>query len=117
MLDGDPGIPQDESEVTYTPGAFEPEWREIDWNRSARDVHFQVRSWCGIRGVPRGAYCLIDDTRALVLRTQLVKDLPTPVSDIPGTVLSRENGNIVIQCADGPLRIIEWETVSDAVEV
>jgi methionyl-tRNA formyltransferase len=117
MLAGDPGIPQNESEVTYSPGAFEPEWREIDWNKPARDVHFQVRSWCGVRGVPRGAYGLIGETRALVLRTQLVNNLPAKASGVPGTVLSRENDNILIQCADAPLRIIEWETASDAVEV
>jgi methionyl-tRNA formyltransferase len=115
MLAGDPGIPQGESEITYSPGAFEPEWREIDWSRPARDVHFQVRSWCGIRGVPRGAYGLIGDTRALVLRSQLVKDSPATINGDPGTVLSRENGNIVIQCADGPLRIIKWESVADDV--
>jgi methionyl-tRNA formyltransferase len=109
MLTGDPGIPQNESESTWTPGAFEPEWREIDWNKPARDVHFQVRSWCGIRGVPRGAHSPIGDTRALVLRTQLVKDPPAMVSGIPGTVLSRENHSVVVQCADGPLRIIDWQ--------
>ena len=37
-------------------GHFEPEWREIDWNKPARDVFFQVRSWYGVRDVPRGSF-------------------------------------------------------------
>jgi methionyl-tRNA formyltransferase len=105
---GDPGDPQDEAQATYaTP--FEPEWREIDWNRPARLIHNQVRSWIGVRDFPRGAYGTIDGRRVLVLKTRLVEpvdDLATG-GDAPGTMLSDDDG-FLIQCGEGRLRIVEW---------
>jgi methionyl-tRNA formyltransferase len=112
LLAGDPGTPQDESQATYTAGAFEPEWREIDWAKPARDVHFQVRSWCGIRGVPRGAFGVIDGERALVTKTQLVRDIAASSDVEPGTVLARDGDSLLIQCGDGPLRILQWRTAT-----
>jgi methionyl-tRNA formyltransferase len=107
---GDPGDPQDESQATYA-GPFEPEWREIDWNRPARLIHNQVRSWIGIRDFPRGACGTIDGRRVLVLKTRLVEpddDLATG-DVIPGTMLSNDENGLLIQCVDGPLRVIEWQ--------
>jgi methionyl-tRNA formyltransferase len=109
MIAGDPGIPQDESEATYTGGAFEPEWREIDWTRTARDVHFQVRSWCGLRGTPRGAFGEVAGERGLVIKTQLVREPVLQANDTPGTILARDQDSLLIQCGDGPLRVLKWE--------
>ncbi|HZP21590.1 MAG TPA: formyltransferase family protein, partial [Bauldia sp.] len=45
---GEPGEPQDEAQASYD-ALFADDWRFIDWNRPARDIHNQVRSWTGIR--------------------------------------------------------------------
>lgn len=104
----DPGTPQDETQATNAGGAFEPEWRYIDWNRPARDIFIQVRSWYGARDVPLGAFGAIDGRNALITKTRL------PVQQItgalPGTVLERrQDDSLLIQCGDGPLEIVAWE--------
>lgn len=104
---GEQGIPQDESKATYTTGAFEPEWREIDWSDSARDTFIKVRSWYGARDVPFGALGEIDGQRCLITATKLTYEESTLAE--PGTVLERrDDGTLLIQCGDGPLEILEW---------
>ncbi len=105
---GETGEPQDESLATDSP-AFEPEWRFIDWTRPARTVHNQVRSWTGQRTTPRGAFGDVDGERLLVLRTRLADAEADGGGNAPGTVVAREDDAIVVQCGDGPLRIVEWE--------
>lgn len=110
---GDPGIPQDESQATYTGGAFEPEWREIDWSDTARHTFIKVRSSCGLRDTPRGAFGDIDGQRCLIKATKLL-DHPNIDAD-PGTVLERrEDGTVLIQCGDGPLEILEWSDADNS---
>jgi hypothetical protein len=52
---GDAGDPQVEDGASYA-GFFEPEFAEVDWSRSAEEVHRQVRAWWvaaardGVRG-------------------------------------------------------------------
>src|SRR5512132_737631 len=41
---GDPGDAQVEEDASYA-GFFEPEYAEVDWTRSAEEVHRQVRAW------------------------------------------------------------------------
>jgi methionyl-tRNA formyltransferase len=88
---------------------FEDEWREIDWNRPAREVHNQVRSWHGQRGVPHGAFGDIDGQRMLITKTRLSDGNTTGAA--PGTVISRDDG-VLIQCADRPLRVLAYEPVA-----
>lgn len=108
---GDPGMPQDESQATYTGGAFEPEWRSIDWTKPARDVFVQVRSWCGVRDVPRGAFGRVDGHQVLVTKTRLTGITSNAVP--PGAILEyRRNGSLLIQCGDGPLEVLEWQEVA-----
>lgn len=113
MVAGYPGMEQDESQASYTDGAFEPEWREIDWNKPARDVHFQIRSWSGVRGVPRGAYGDIGGVRTLVTKAQPVLDVADTANGLPGAVLARSDDEVLIQCGDGPLRVLKWEIHAD----
>lgn len=80
---GDPGIPQDESKATYAGGAFEPEWREIDWSDPARHTFVKVRSWYGARDVPLGAFGEIEGQRCLITSTKLTTRTPTPRSREP----------------------------------
>src|SRR5690606_409684 len=96
-LEGFPGFPQNEDEATYSPGAFEPEWRELDWNKPVRDVFFQLRSWYGVRGVPRGAFGEVDGQRLLITKAKPAKGMVELRDASPGTVLSRSSEEILIQ--------------------
>jgi methionyl-tRNA formyltransferase len=106
---GDPGEPQDESLARDCP-VFEPEWRYIDWSNPSRMIHNQVRSWMGARDIPRGAFATLDGERLVVTRTRLVPEAANGGID-PGTVLTRNQDEIVVQCGDGAIRIIAWEPV------
>lgn len=114
LIEGTPGIPQNEAEATWSPGRFEPEWREIDWNRPVRDVFFQIRSWYGVRDVPRGAFGEIDGQRLLITKAKPACDVEPATGASPGDVLARDDNEILVQCADGPLRVLSWEPAEDA---
>lgn len=105
---GDPGTPQNDAEVTHAGGAFEPEWRLIDWSQPARAIHIQVRSWHGFRDVPRGAFGVINGRRTLITRTRLTEQPSQGAA--PGTLLQQfANGSLLIQCGDGPLELLAIE--------
>lgn len=111
IAEGDPGTPQDESQVSHAGGMFEPEWRVIDWNRPARDIFVQVRSWHGSRDVPRGAFATLDGNDALLTATRLTNQHTNHVE--PGTILERrDDGSLLVQCGDGPLEILRWDSVA-----
>jgi len=107
---GDRGDPQPNEGATWAP-RFEDEYAEIDWTRSARDVHNQVRSWfLPTQSGLTGAYTSLNGQRVRVGRTQLVNGTFPPAE--PGTIVAREQGGVLlVQCADGPLRILETEVV------
>jgi methionyl-tRNA formyltransferase len=102
---GDPGDPQDESQVTYA-DRFEPEWLYIDWGMPARGIHLQVRSWWGLRGETRGAIGEINGVLTRVVKTQLFTGGDITAGQ-PGTVLERNDESLLIQCGDGPIRILK----------
>lgn len=108
---GDPGDPQDESQATHASGAFEPAWRWLDWSKPARDTHLQVRSWYGVRDVPRGAFGVIDGSPILITKTRLLRGATSGAA--PGTIMERRvDRSLVVQCADAPLEIVSWQPVS-----
>ena len=90
-LPGDQGDPQDEAVASYA-GFMEEDYRYVDWDRPAREVHNQVRVWRSHppAEVPKGAIAMIDGERVRVLRTRLT----------PGE--GRE-----VQCGDGPIWVVE----------
>lgn len=106
---GDRGDPQATEGATWAP-LFEDEYAEIDWTRTAREVHNQVRSWflptpSGLKG----AHTTLDGTRVRVLRSQLVEeDVPTGA---PGAILEREGSELLVRCGDRPLRVLDTEPV------
>ncbi|MGA7671068.1 MAG: formyltransferase family protein [Nitrolancea sp.] len=104
---GDPGDAQDESQASYA-GFFEPEWRQIEWSRPSRAIHNQVRSWVGQRGVPRGAFGVIDGEQKLVVKTALMSTGSSATAS-PGDVIEHDGDTLVVQCGDGPLRILRWQ--------
>jgi methionyl-tRNA formyltransferase len=105
---GDQGDAQDEAEATYA-GLFDEEWRTIDWDQSARAIHNQVRSWTGIRDIPKGALGEIDGQTWQIIRTRLLPVEPEPRQPAPpGTVVRRDGERLVVQCGDGPIEILAW---------
>jgi methionyl-tRNA formyltransferase len=112
---GDPGDPQDEAEAMEAP-QFDSEWRYIDWSKPAREIHLQVRSWWGNRGEARGALGEIDGSMTRVIKTQLVRE-SVRAGARPGTVLSRDDDSLLIQCGDGPLRILRYHPEPESSRV
>ena len=107
---GDPGDPQNEDEVTYST-AFEEEWRTIDWNGSARDIHNKVRAWSSYMAAttyPHTALGVINGVERQILKTRLMKS-DAASSALPGTVLENNGDTMLIQCGDGPLQILRYE--------
>jgi methionyl-tRNA formyltransferase len=109
---GDKGSPQDEAIATEAPH-FEPGWRYIDWSQTARTIHNQVRSWTGLRGVAHGALGEIDGQAMVIKRTRLVDSVSGMAMAAPGTVLTRSEEQMTVQCGDGPLAIAEWEAEAE----
>jgi methionyl-tRNA formyltransferase len=89
---GDPGDPQTEEEASYA-GFFEPEYAEIDWTRTAEEVHRQVRAWwlAAARDGVRGPLAQLEGTRVIVQRTRL----------------DAAEGGTPVACADAPIWILE----------
>lgn len=89
---GDPGDPQAEEDASYA-GFFEPEYAEIDWKRSAEEVHRQVRAWwvAAAHDGIRGPLAELDGRRVLVQRTRL----------------DAAEGGRPVECADGPIWVLE----------
>ena len=106
---GDAGKPQDEAAASYA-GLFEDDWRTIDWRRPARTIHNQVRSWIGLRDIPKGALAELDGEPVQITRTRLLPDGGDAVASAPpGTVVRRHGDTLVVQCGDGPLQILAWQ--------
>jgi len=104
---GDRGDPQPTQGASYAP-RFEDEYAEIDWTRPAREVHNQVRSWFlpSVSGI-MGALTTLDGERVRVKLTRLMDERSNAA--VPGTILAREDGELVVQCRDGPIRVVRAE--------
>jgi methionyl-tRNA formyltransferase len=91
---GDPGDPQPAEGASYA-GFFEADYAEIDWSHTASEVHRQVLAWgvAATRPDARGPQALIDGEELRVLRARL----------------DETEGGTPMQCADGPLWIVETE--------
>jgi len=107
---GEPGEPQDEGQATEA-GLFEESWRTIDWSQPARTIHNQVRSWVGLRDIPAGALGEIDGDLLHITRTRLIPAGSNVwQTRSPGTLLDRDDEHVIVQCGDGPLEILAWQT-------
>ena len=93
---GDPGDLQDEDAASYA-GFFEPEFAELNWSRPAADVHRQVRAWwvAAARDGVRGPLADLEGRRVRVLRTRL----------------DGSEGGMRVDCADGPIWVLETAAV------
>lgn len=88
-----PGVPQDEAAASYA-GFIEPEFRVVDWSRPAREVHNQVRMFA-FMGRYHAPVARVGDAWLAVQRTSL----------------AAEQG-VRVECADGPIWIVESATAT-----
>lgn len=99
-----PRIPQDHSQATLAP-KIELEDCEIQWSRSAQQLHNLVR---GVNPYP-GAWCYVtvrgEKKRLKISRTRIVPCEKAP----PGTVLNADQtkGNLLIATGDQALELLE----------
>lgn len=95
---GDPGDPQDESGATWAGHFQDDDYARIDWAQPARRIHDQVRAWHLTMGLSQIAAPVGDlgGERVRVVRTSLLD---------PGGDARR------VECGDGPLWIVESETL------
>jgi methionyl-tRNA formyltransferase len=103
---GDRGDPQPANGASFAP-VFEDEFAEIDWTKSAWEVHNQVRSWFQptVSGI-MGPLTTLAGRRVRVLRTELV-DAQSDTD--PGTIVELDGRTLLVQCGDRPLRVLETE--------
>jgi methionyl-tRNA formyltransferase len=105
---GDRGDPQPANGASYAP-LFEDEFAEIDWTKTAWEVHNQVRSWFQptVSGI-MGPLTTLAGRRVRVLRTELAE---TQSDTDPGTIVELDGRTLLVQCGDRPLRVLETEPV------
>jgi methionyl-tRNA formyltransferase len=99
VLAGDPGEPQDDSQATWAGHFEDDEYARVDWSRSAREIHNQVRAWhltFGLSGVV-APVAELDGARVRLLRTSLTD---------PG------DGARQVETGDGPIWIVESEQIA-----
>ena len=93
---GVPGVPQLEGDASSA-GFIEPEFSKVDWSRSAREVHNQVRMFA-FMGRTHAPVAQVGDTYLKVFRTRLA-----PADGIR------------VECADAPIWIVESTTPATGV--
>jgi methionyl-tRNA formyltransferase len=92
---GDPGDPQPAEGVTWA-GHFGEDFVQVDWSRSARAIHDQVRAWAfATPAAIEGPLTELDGRRVRLTRTSLVD---------PGDPTAIE-----MQTGDGPIWVVAWE--------
>jgi len=92
---GDPGDPQPTEGASWA-GFFEEDYATIDWSRTAREIHNQVRAWAiAFQTEPvDGPFAELDGQRVKVTRTSLTD---------PG------DGSPAHETGDGQIWIVETE--------
>jgi methionyl-tRNA formyltransferase len=94
----DPGRPQHDAGASHA-GLMEAEFSEVDWSWPAHDIHNQVRTF-RFMGPGRGPIAQIGERWLKVLRTRL-----------------SEGEGLRVECADGPIWIVESEAVRPPKEI
>ena len=95
-----PETPQDESQATYA-RKIEKADGIIDWSRSAREIHNQIR---GLHPWPH-AYSDLQGERVILLRSEVEQDAASAQA-APGTVLEARPDKFIVQTGDGVLRLL-----------
>jgi methionyl-tRNA formyltransferase len=93
-------IPQDEAAATYAP-KIEKSDGAIDWSRSARDIHNQIR---GLYPWPH-AYADLEGDRTILLRSAIENEHSAPDGP-PGTVIESRGDRLLVATGHGVLRLL-----------
>ncbi|MCX8039204.1 MAG: formyltransferase family protein [Planctomycetota bacterium] len=97
------GSPQDEAAATYSLWRDEADY-DIDWSWEAA----RIRRFIDATGPPyRGAAALCDGRPVRILAAQEQADLAI-VNRTPGKVLAVEDGQPLVVCGRGLLRLVDW---------
>lgn len=94
-------LPQDNSKATPAPKIHRDDCR-IRWNRSAEDVHNQIR---GLSPYP-GAWTMHGDTMLKVYRSSLAGTSERSDASVPGEVLEAAE-RLIVSCEDGAVELLE----------
>ena len=102
FLDGKlPGVPQDESQVTFAP-SIKPEEEKIDLSKTKEEIFGQVRA---LSDVP-GAYLYIDELKLKIYKAKIVSN---EVTSEVGTIIRADKGGLFIQLSNGVLSLLELQ--------
>ncbi|MGB5812007.1 MAG: methionyl-tRNA formyltransferase [Polyangiales bacterium] len=93
-------VPQDDARATMAPLLDKANGR-IDWNRSSRRVHDQIR---GMNPWP-GAHTTLEGRRVKVHRAQY--STLDPESAVPGQVVALDPEAVLVACAEGTIELHE----------
>ena len=88
VVRGVPGVPQLDGDASSA-GFIEPEFSTVDWSRSAREVHNQVRMFA-FMGRSHAPVAQVGDSYLKVFRTRLTSA-----------------DGVRVECADAPIWIVE----------
>ena len=105
---GDIGDPQSDDGATYA-SVYEDAFAEIDWTRPAREVHNQIRCWFTptVSGI-MGPLTTLDGERVRVVEARIAD---ADASAAPGEIVGRDADGLLVQCGDGPIRVLRTEPV------
>lgn len=96
--------PQDGAAATYA-RKIERADGVIDWSRSAREIHNQIR---GLYPWPH-AFTELHDGRIILLRSVVHGPTPSPDRPAPGTILLARGDDLHVQAGDGVLGVLELQ--------
>jgi methionyl-tRNA formyltransferase len=95
--------PQDETAATYAPRLTKEEGR-IDWDRTATEIHNQVR---GLHPWPL-AYSFLNGQRVIIRRTAVASREHVPAA-AAGTILAAHADDLQVAARGGSVRIVELQ--------
>ena len=96
-----PGVPQDESQVTYAP-SIKPEEEKIDLIKSKEEIFGLVR---GLSEVP-GAYLYFDELKLKIYRAQIVSD--EIIGEI-GEIVKADKFGLHLQTNNGIIALLDLQ--------
>lgn len=100
VIAGDPGTSQDPARASYAPVPGMDE-RRVNWNRTAQQIHNQVRACFG-----SGALAVVGDEERLIHRARLAPEFVTS-GVAPGEIILSTEAGALIQTGEGALLIEE----------
>lgn len=96
-----PGIPQDESKVTFAP-SIKPEEEKIDFSKSKEEIYGLIR---GLSETP-GAYLYLDNSKLKIYRAKIISD---EIGFKVGEIIKADKNGLYLQLSNGVLSILDLQ--------